>query len=412
MSTFIAPPLDTLPRPQADRQPPPSTAFNVPIGRLRAFLVALVVAHHAVLAYNPWAPPPNTSLMTQPRFWQAFPTVDPDRCVGWAVFNGFNDIFFMALLFFVSGLFVWDSLRRKGAAQFLRDRFLRLGSGFLIIAALTPLAYYPAYLQAAAQPSLADFCQQWRALGAWPAGPAWFLWVLLAFASGAAALHALAPRWVETLNQRASSILRRPFLCMIALTVLSSLAYVPLTMLFSPLDWKSWGPFAFQTTRPLLYALYFAAGVVVGVGGAGQPFLSPSGPLARRWILSPARAILAFAIASVLGIMVASKPIHPRLLDIAANTAFTLSCAASSFACLSLFLRFARNRHPLLDDLCACSFGIYLVHYPIVNWLQRAFLASTLSAFLKGLCVSIGAIALSWLLVTVLRRSRGLARII
>jgi hypothetical protein len=47
------------------------------LGYLRAFLVVLVVAHHAALAYFPYAPPPNASLVTQPRWWPAFPVVDP-----------------------------------------------------------------------------------------------------------------------------------------------------------------------------------------------------------------------------------------------------------------------------------------------------------------------------------------------
>src|SRR5215467_13007348 len=44
----------------------------------------------------------------------------------------FNDTFFMALMFLLSGLFVWPSLERKGSARFLRDRTLRLGVPFAV----------------------------------------------------------------------------------------------------------------------------------------------------------------------------------------------------------------------------------------------------------------------------------------
>src|SRR5579864_4433528 len=117
---------------------------NIAIGYLRAFITVLVLVHHAVLAYHPYAPTPPTSLVAQPRLWQAFPVVDSQRWSVFSMFVGFNDIFFMSLMFLLSGLFVWKSLQRKGSGVFLRDRMLRLGLPFVIAAALiAPLAYYP-----------------------------------------------------------------------------------------------------------------------------------------------------------------------------------------------------------------------------------------------------------------------------
>src|SRR6476646_273008 len=173
---------------------------NIPLGYLRAFITVLVVAHHSFLAYHPFAPPPPASLITQPRFWQAFPIVDRHRSGVFAWLVGFNDIFFMALMFLLSGLFVWQSLQRKGSADFVRGRLLRLGLPFIAAALLSPLAYFPSYLQTTATPTLADFWQQWRGLGQWPTGPGWFLWVLLAFDCAAAALFALRPSWAEVLR--------------------------------------------------------------------------------------------------------------------------------------------------------------------------------------------------------------------
>ena len=104
-----------------------ATAYNNAIGYLRAVLVVMVVAHHAALAYHPYAPPINATLAMDPRWWQAFPIVDAQRWSGALLLVGFNDIFFMSLMFFLSGLFVWPGLKAKGAASFLRDRALRLG---------------------------------------------------------------------------------------------------------------------------------------------------------------------------------------------------------------------------------------------------------------------------------------------
>ena len=100
--------------------------YYLAIGYLRAFITLLVLAHHAVLAYHPFSPVRSTTLTAQPRWWEAFPVVDPHKWMGWSFFTGFNDVFFMSLMFFLSGLFVSGSIRHKGVGRFLRDRQLRL----------------------------------------------------------------------------------------------------------------------------------------------------------------------------------------------------------------------------------------------------------------------------------------------
>lgn len=136
----------------------PARIHNLPIGYLRGFIIALVVACHAVLAYHPLAPPPPASLNAVPHWWQAFPVVDPERWSGAAAFFRFNEGFLMALMFLISGLFVWTSLKSKGASAFLRNRLFRLGIPFLLLVAIVaPLAYYPTYLQMAGHAGFGGF---------------------------------------------------------------------------------------------------------------------------------------------------------------------------------------------------------------------------------------------------------------
>jgi hypothetical protein len=68
---------------------PAIQAPNLPIGDLRAFVTLLVVAHHSVLAYHPFAPA-TTSLLAEPRWWPAFPVVDAERSGVVALFTGWN----------------------------------------------------------------------------------------------------------------------------------------------------------------------------------------------------------------------------------------------------------------------------------------------------------------------------------
>jgi peptidoglycan/LPS O-acetylase OafA/YrhL len=390
----------------------PAGGYNVSIGYLRALITLMVVAHHAVLAYHPFAPAAPATLTAVPRWWQAFPVVDLQRWTGFALFVGFNDTFFMALMFFLSGLFVWKSLQGKGPGQFVRDRAVRLGVPFVAAAAvIAPLAYYPAYLQTGAR-GIAGFWRQWFSLGNWPAGPAWFVWVLLAFDCIAAGLYLLAPKWGETLGRLSSGGERRPITFFAALLALSAVAYLPLELIFSGFLWSAWGPFTFQTSRGLHYLVYFLFGAGVGAYGLDRGLLAAGGKLARRWWLWSLAALMAFAISAGVGLAAMTAHVGSRGWEIAADSGFVLSCAVSSFAFLAVFVRFARSRRKIFDSLTANAYGMYLLHYAFVSWLQYALLKSQLPAIAKGSLVFVVVVLLSWGATAALRRIPAVARVI
>jgi peptidoglycan/LPS O-acetylase OafA/YrhL len=391
---------------------PAGAPYNPSIGYLRAFITLLVLAHHAVLAYHPFAPALGTALNGPARWWQAFPVVDSQRWTGFAVFVGFNDIFFMALMFFLSGLFVWKSLQRKGPGRFLRYRALRLGVPFIVAAAVVaPLAYYPAYLQTGAV-GIAGFWQQWRSLGNWPAGPAWFVWVLLAFDVCAVALAVVLPRWGDALGRLTSGADRRPIVFFGLLVAASAVVYIPLAVAFNPFSWSSFGPFFFQTSRLLHYLVYFLLGAGVGAYGLDRGLLALDGKLARRWPLWSVAALVAFAVATGVGLGAITAHIGSRAWEIAGDSTFVLSCSASSFALLALFVRFAHTRSRIWDSLSANAYGMYLIHYAFVSWLQYALLKAQLPAIAKGSIVFGGAVLLSWGTTAALRRIPVVARLI
>ena len=210
--------------------------------------------------------------------------IDTQRWMGFSFFVGFNDIFFMALMFFLSGLFVYRSLEHKGVKTFLRDRLLRLGLPFVVAAAvIAPLAYYPAYLRTPSPAGISGFWQLWMGLGNWPAGPAWFIWLLLAFDVVAAVLFALAPSLIGRIASSVSKISGRPIALYALIVVLSAVAYIPLVFRVGPDRWSSFGPFSFQTGRPLHYLVYFLVAVGAGAYGLKQGLFACDGKLARRW---------------------------------------------------------------------------------------------------------------------------------
>jgi Acyltransferase family len=232
--------------------------YNYAVGYLRGFIVTLVVLHHSLLAYI-HVPQPRATLDARPRSWEAFPITDSSQWSPFDLIVAFNDVFFMSLMFFISGLFVWRRMERKGGAKFMCDRLLRLAIPFLAAAAIiAPLAYYPAYLQTSDHNG---FVHQWLALGEWPSGPAWFLWVLLVFDAVVALLFAIAPNQAQRVLAMQP---KEPLLLFATLVAASAFAYVPLALVFNPMSWTALGPFYIQSKRILHYLVYFLVGVSVG----------------------------------------------------------------------------------------------------------------------------------------------------
>src|ERR1700722_970673 len=188
--------------------PAKQTARIVAIDRARTFTTLLVVIHHSVVNYT----------------W--FGNGDRMRWLGFDLVVLFNDSFFMAFMFLISGLFVHDSLTRKGAAGYLRRRAWRLGVPLLVsIFVLIPIAYYASFLRYHL-PGTTDFNFfhfWWHTLtiGPWPSGPAWFLWVLLAFDAITALLWSLAPRAINGLGWGINRLRYRPGFAFVAFLTVS-----------------------------------------------------------------------------------------------------------------------------------------------------------------------------------------------
>ena len=129
--------------------------------------------------------------------------------------------------------------------------------------------------------------------------------------------------------------------------MISALAYVPMALAFTPSAWAQLGPFGFQLSRPLHYALYFLAGVGIGAGGIEDSLLAADGPLARRWAFWVAAALL--SLLTWMGLtgltMVGAAEVFVGL-RVLADLSFVLACFASCFAVLAVVLRFAARRLP------------------------------------------------------------------
>src|ERR1700760_2877082 len=217
--------------------------------RARTCITLLVLVHHSVVNYT------------------YFGSGDRMRWLGFGLMVLFNDSFFMACMFFISGLFVRDSLARRGPLNFLGNRAFRLGIPFLVsIFVLMPIAYYPTFLRYHL-PGTTDFNFfhfWWHTLtiGPWPSGPAWFLWVLFAFDAIAALIWSVAPRAFEAFGKPIYALRERTGRAFAAFLIFSIVIYRPMHLYFGDGNWFELDgfPLPIQTSRVFLYSGYFFVG--------------------------------------------------------------------------------------------------------------------------------------------------------
>jgi fucose 4-O-acetylase-like acetyltransferase len=177
---------------------------------LRAFVITLVLFVHASLAYTT-----SAFINSENPIASSNPVVNQQRWIGFDLIVALNETFSMSLLFFVSGLFVWQSLARKGARKYFGDRLKRLGLPFVIgVLFLIPLAYYPAQLEVGLitgkNTSYGVFWLRMVRSGFGTAGPLWFLWLLLAFNCLSTLLYRAAPLLGSFVRGQLNTILSRP----------------------------------------------------------------------------------------------------------------------------------------------------------------------------------------------------------
>jgi hypothetical protein len=377
----------------------------VALDRARTFITLLVLLHHSVVNYT------------------HFGNGDKARWLGFDLIVLFNDSFFMACMFLISGLFVHQSLTRRGSANFAGNRAWRLGVPYIIsIFVLMPIAYYPTFLRYHL-PGTTDFNFfhfLWRVftIGPWPSGPAWFIWVLLAFDIVAALVWAAVPEAINGLGKAIYALRYRPGFAFVAFLIVSVIIYVPMRLWVGDAAWfEPHGyPLPIQTSRIFLYFGYFLIGVGIGAMDLRSGIFAENGELAARWMIWLAVALVFYGAILFLVYVhhnwVADFNSPPLWWRTAYGLAFALFSGAMAFAEPGFFLRLAKAPLRLLDAMRPSAYGIFLIHYIFIIWLQYAVYDPPLSPFLKFAMVFVGTLAGSWATVVLLRKIPFVARMI
>ncbi len=381
------------------RTAPRATARNAALDRARTFLTLVVVFHHAVIPYT------------------YFGHTDPKSWIGFDAVVLATDSFFMAMFFFLSGLFVWPSLAHKSPWFFLRDRLLRLGVPFAIAAlTLIPIAYYAIALQEQPELRFSEFWWKMVTAGPWPSGPLWFLWVLLGFNLAASVLYPLSPRLLDPINRLSLRGYERPAEFLLFLVGVTVVVYVPARLYYGPSHWFEFGPFDVQASRVLLYAAYFVIGAGIGAANFDRGVLSAEGRLAKSnwgWVIATLVPycllwVLIYIKREILG----NPPVLPTWYEAIYGLLFVAFSAGMMFAILAYFLRFKRSGWSILDPMQPDAYGMFLVHYPIILWLQYWLFDFDLPAIVKALVAFVLTVALSWAVTAALRKIPGATRVL
>jgi surface polysaccharide O-acyltransferase-like enzyme len=377
------------------QEAPRAKARNAALDRTRTFLTLVVLLHHAVIPYTYFG-------HTDPKSWIGF------DCVVLA-----TDSFFMAMFFFLSGLFVWPGIARKGPLNYLSDRLLRLGLPFAICAfTLIPLAYYAISLRQHPEVGFSEFWWTTITKGPWPSGPIWFLWVLFGFDLAACLLYRLSPNMLDPINRLSRHGRRRPAVFFAVMLAVTAAFYIPGLIYYGPSSWFAFGPFSVQHGRVMLYATYFFFGAGIGVAQMDRGLLAADGRMAKvSWdwmVLAIVPYCLLWVLIFIKREILGNPSPLPDWYEALYAVCFTVFSVAIMFLILAFFQRFKQSGSAkLLDPMQADAYGMFLVHYPIVLWLQYWMFDFDIPAIAKALVAFLLTVVLSWAATAALRKIPG-----
>ena len=171
-----------------------------------------------------------------------------------------------------------------------------------------------------------------------------------------------------------------------------------------------------QASRVLLYAAYFFIGAGVGAANINRGLLSADGQLPKTsWLWVIVTLIpygLLWGLIYIKREILGNPPVQPDWYEASYGLFFALFSAAILFAIMAFFLNSREPGPTLLDRMQGDAYGMFLVHYPIVLWLQYWLFDYDLPAFVKVAIAFVLTVALSWAATAALRKIPGAKRVL
>lgn len=374
------------------------------VDHLRTLMIVLVINMHACVTFSHvggWyvmvQPPPPPASQLVFLLWQAH-----------------LQSFFMGLLFFVSGYFAHQSLARRGAGGFLRERARRLGlPSLLYMFVLHPFIVYVllGHPHVPDKPSLATLYGRYLASGRVLSGngPLWFALALLFFSTLLAGWRAFhhgnaRPTCSASAPPRAGVLV----LCAAGIALVTFLVRIVQPIGTNVLN--------FQLCFFTQYIAAFAAGVCAG---------------RRGWLMTLASSDTA-KVAGLIGLIFG--PVALPALDVAGGQppndgpnpyagGWNLPALALAgweqftglslgLGLLSLFSRRLNSQRLVADWLSKRSFGVYVLHPPVLVALTPITSSIHAGPIERAALLTVFGIAGSYIAADMFRRIPGLRSIL
>ena len=368
---------------------------------LRGAALLLGVVLHAALAYFPvtiWIVP------------------DTDNSpVASAIFFAIH-LFRMTVFFLIAGLFAHMMLHRRGPVGFIRDRLVRIAGPLFalwapIFAAFVAVLIWMAAIRNGGAIPTGGPPPPAMTVGNFPLTHLWFLWVLLILYVAALILRApfaIADRdgrWGRFIDRITGALIGPWTPAVLAAPLAIALWLAP-----------NWLPF-FGIPTPDTGLVPNAAALTAFGSAFGLGFLLDRRRdlLVRIERLWPVFTVVALGVGTAAMVMVGGPvpelaPVTDPALKAPLAAIMALAVFTSTFAALSLALRFASGYSAVRRYLADSSYWVYIVHLPLVLVGQILVINETWPWFVKFGVVLGGTLAISLLSYELLIRHSFMGR--
>lgn len=351
---------------------------------VRGYALMLGIVYHATMAYLPG-----------PQIW---PVIDPHRSLLLSGVFYVSHIFRMSTFFLIAGFFSHMVVQKRGVRAWMKDRAKRIALPLVmgwpfLFGLILAATVYGVYASTGHLPTMAEHAAAVAKAPkppplAFPLTHLWFLYILLWLYAATLGLRAVVlkldrnGRFRAGVDAAVAWIVESPFSAFI-LAVPAALVF-----LFGG-PWREW--FGVMTPDSSLIPNAEAAVAYFTAFGFGWLVHRQSGLIgiwARRWPLNLALAVAATAASlSIVGVAPLLTVAKPGLATVANAGLYALATWSWTFAVIGLALRFLNRESPARRYVADSSYWLYLIHLPLVMFLQAALVKLDLPAESKVLIV-------------------------
>ncbi len=410
------------------------------IDHMRGFIFLLMAMDHALHAYAAnWG---------KYAFFR-----DYDRSYTFDALYLFNQAAIMPVLFFTFGAYVLPKLSTYGVKMFWKDRFVKFIIPFMVgVPLIVPLLSFPRFHEFTDQNiSYMDYWMGVFFTDKLQAGPYWVMYALVLYTLILLTINKLMPSFIGKCGNRLRQGFKRPVPALSAFFVLSAFIYGLSDLRYGAPWWVGFRDilpeymygqlFSLQGSKFMMNFVYFIMGAAFMKSQVWKSKEPWKDFLDKRYFWFVAMVTFGvlytlyahayfhdgaydYTIYKILRIGHGSADSWIEALNLVTEKAprvlmrTTLMAALALMQFLTLLSFFGKNAgnssgkfYAIWASATACCWGIFIIHDPIIIWMQFTFVNYHIPIIFKILIVSIGGIGVSWIMTHFILKIKGLRRI-